>query len=161
MVFDQTGPVKSHYRRFNLKGIKPGDDYAAMRQVLERRYRRVSDEEGALPGLVLVDGGWEEVVEATRLLPDQLVEAMAEPPEILASMETYLADRRDFDPEELYRAHDLGVIHGACDDLHQEAVVPEDLVVVEDLVDDLLRAAGEGVATELVAGFVSLVRDRR
>jgi pimeloyl-ACP methyl ester carboxylesterase len=38
------------------------------------------------------------MIEATRMLPDQLVEAMAEPPEILASMETYLADRRDFDP---------------------------------------------------------------
>lgn len=47
--------------------------------------------------VALVDGGWEEMVEATRLLPDQLVEAMAEPPEVLASMSTYLADRRDFD----------------------------------------------------------------
>lgn len=53
---------------------------------------------GSVAGVVLVDGGWEEMVEATRLLPDQLVEAMNEPPEILASMETYLADRRDFDP---------------------------------------------------------------
>jgi pimeloyl-ACP methyl ester carboxylesterase len=46
----------------------------------------------------LLDGGWEEMVEATRLLPDQLVEAIADPPEVLASMDTYLADRRDFDP---------------------------------------------------------------
>jgi pimeloyl-ACP methyl ester carboxylesterase len=53
---------------------------------------------GSVAGVALVDGGWEEMVEATRLLPDQLVEAMSEPPEILASMETYLADRRDFDP---------------------------------------------------------------
>lgn len=51
----------------------------------------------SVAGVVLVDGGWEEMVEATRLLPDQLVEAMHEPPEILASMDTYLADRRDFD----------------------------------------------------------------
>jgi pimeloyl-ACP methyl ester carboxylesterase len=48
--------------------------------------------------VALLDGGWEEMVEATRMLPDQLVEAMAEPPEVLASMDTYLADRRDFDP---------------------------------------------------------------
>jgi len=54
-------------------------------------------EPGSVAGVALVDGGWEEMVEATRLLPDQLVEAMIEPPEILASMETYLADRRDFD----------------------------------------------------------------
>ncbi len=52
----------------------------------------------SVAAVALVDGGWEEMVEATRLLPDQLVEAMAEPPEVLASMATYLADRRDFDP---------------------------------------------------------------
>ena len=55
-------------------------------------------EPGSVAGVALVDGGWEEMVEATRLLPDQLVDAIADPPEILASMETYLADRRDFDP---------------------------------------------------------------
>ncbi len=53
---------------------------------------------GSVAAVALVDGGWEEMVEATRLLPDQLVEAMAEPPEVMASMATYLADRRDFDP---------------------------------------------------------------
>jgi pimeloyl-ACP methyl ester carboxylesterase len=52
----------------------------------------------SVAGLVLLDSGWEELAEATRMLPDQLVEAMAEPPEVMASMETYLADRRDFDP---------------------------------------------------------------
>ncbi len=52
----------------------------------------------SVAGVVLLDGGWEDMVEATRLLPDQLVEAMAEPPEVLASMATYLADRRGFDP---------------------------------------------------------------
>jgi pimeloyl-ACP methyl ester carboxylesterase len=46
----------------------------------------------------LLDGGWEEMVEATHLLPDQLVEAIADPPEVLASMDAYLADRRGFDP---------------------------------------------------------------
>ncbi len=48
--------------------------------------------------VALLDGGWEEMVDATHLLPDQLVEAMADPLEVLASMGTYLADRRDFDP---------------------------------------------------------------
>jgi pimeloyl-ACP methyl ester carboxylesterase len=48
--------------------------------------------------VALLDGGWEEMVEATHLLPDQLVEAMADPAEVLASMDAYLADRRDFDP---------------------------------------------------------------
>lgn len=52
----------------------------------------------SVAGVALVDAGWEEMVEATRLLPDQLVEAIAEPPEVLASMATYLEDRRAFDP---------------------------------------------------------------
>ena len=68
VVFDQTGPAKSHYRRYNLRGIKPGDDYAAMRQVLERRYRRVNEEEGTLPGLVIVDGGKGQLSQALEVL---------------------------------------------------------------------------------------------
>jgi pimeloyl-ACP methyl ester carboxylesterase len=51
----------------------------------------------SVAALTLVDGGWEEMAAATRMLPMQLVEAMAEPPEVLASMDDYLADRRDFD----------------------------------------------------------------
>lgn len=51
----------------------------------------------SVAAVALLDSGWEEMLEATRLLPDQLVEAMAEPPEVLASMATYLADRRGFD----------------------------------------------------------------
>jgi pimeloyl-ACP methyl ester carboxylesterase len=52
----------------------------------------------SVAALVLVDAGWEEMQEATRMLPDQLVEAIADPPEVLESMDTYLADRRAFDP---------------------------------------------------------------
>jgi pimeloyl-ACP methyl ester carboxylesterase len=52
----------------------------------------------SVDALALVDGGWETMLEATRMLPMQLVEAMAEPPEVLASMEAWLADRRAFDP---------------------------------------------------------------
>jgi excinuclease ABC subunit C len=57
VVFDSEGPVKSRYRRYNLKGFEPGDDYAAMREVLSRRYRKLQRDEGHLPDLILVDGG--------------------------------------------------------------------------------------------------------
>jgi len=48
---------KSEYRRFNIRDVTPGDDYAAMRQVLSRRYERVNAEAGKIPDLVLIDGG--------------------------------------------------------------------------------------------------------
>jgi excinuclease ABC subunit C len=57
VVYDRHAMQKSEYRRFNIRDVTPGDDYGAMRQVLERRYSRVSAEEGRLPDLVLIDGG--------------------------------------------------------------------------------------------------------
>ncbi len=55
-------------------------------------------EPGSVAAVALIDAGWEEMLDATRMLPDQLIEAMAEPPEVLASMAAYLEDRRAFDP---------------------------------------------------------------
>jgi excinuclease ABC subunit C len=70
VVFDGNGPVKSRYRRYNLKGIEPGDDYGAMRQVLSRRYARVQAEEGTLPDLILVDGGKGQLTQAEEVLAE-------------------------------------------------------------------------------------------
>ncbi len=57
MVFDQNGPRKSDYRRFNIEGVAAGDDYAAMQQALTRRFRRVKEGEGQAPDVLVVDGG--------------------------------------------------------------------------------------------------------
>ena len=57
VVYDRQGLQNREYRRFNIGGIEPGDDYAAMRQVLSRRYGRAVAGEGRLPDLILVDGG--------------------------------------------------------------------------------------------------------
>lgn len=57
VVYDQAAMQKAEYRRFNIAGIEPGDDYAAMRDALSRRYRRLVAGEGKLPDLVLIDGG--------------------------------------------------------------------------------------------------------
>ncbi|RLJ17286.1 excinuclease ABC subunit C [bacterium endosymbiont of Escarpia laminata] len=57
VVFNEQGPLKSDYRRFNIEGITPGDDYAAMQQVLERRYTRIKKGEVSMPDILFIDGG--------------------------------------------------------------------------------------------------------
>jgi excinuclease ABC subunit C len=68
VVFDTGGPVKSDYRRFNIEGIKAGDDYAAMAQALKRRYTRLSSGEGKFPNILLIDGGKGQVRQAVESL---------------------------------------------------------------------------------------------
>src|SRR5690625_2809394 len=68
VVFDRDGPAREAYRRFRIKTAEPGDDYGALAEVLERRYRRLLDEAAELPELVLVDGGPAQVRRAHRVL---------------------------------------------------------------------------------------------
>ena len=70
VVCDRRGPVKSDYRRFNITGIAPGDDYAAMEQVLMRRYKRVLQNDGKLPDLVIIDGGKGQLGVAGRVFEE-------------------------------------------------------------------------------------------
>jgi len=70
VVFDMNGPDKSRYRRYKLKGITPGDDYAAMHQVLSRRYGRIQAEDGCLPDLILIDGGKGQLKQAQEVLTE-------------------------------------------------------------------------------------------
>lgn len=64
VVFGPGGAEKRNYRRFNITGITPGDDYAALRQALERHARRVLAGESPVPDLLLIDGGAEQVAAA-------------------------------------------------------------------------------------------------
>ena len=68
VVFGPEGPEKSHYRRFNIAGITPGDDYAAMHQALTRRFRKLAEGEGARPDILLIDGGTGQVAQALDVL---------------------------------------------------------------------------------------------
>ncbi|MBK6581660.1 MAG: excinuclease ABC subunit UvrC [Pseudomonadales bacterium] len=76
VVFDGGGPLKSDYRRFNIEDITPGDDYAAMRQALERRYTRLKSGEGRLPDLLLIDGGKGQMSEALKVLEELQIEGV-------------------------------------------------------------------------------------
>lgn len=68
VVFDENGAVKSDYRRFNIKDIAPGDDYAAMDQVLKRRFTRLAKGETKIPDVVLIDGGKGQLTQAHNVL---------------------------------------------------------------------------------------------
>ncbi len=68
VVFDQNGPLKSDYRRFNIDGVPRGDDYGAMEQALKRRYTRLKEGEGELPDALIIDGGKGQIGRATQVL---------------------------------------------------------------------------------------------
>jgi excinuclease ABC subunit C len=57
VVFNEHQPVKSEYRRYNITNITPGDDYAAMEQVLRRRYDKKTLPEDKIPDVIFIDGG--------------------------------------------------------------------------------------------------------
>lgn len=70
VVFNAEGPAKSDYRRFNIDGITPGDDYAALHQALTRRYTRVKDGEVPYPDLLFIDGGRGQIASVAEALQE-------------------------------------------------------------------------------------------
>jgi excinuclease ABC subunit C len=98
VVFGIEGPLKSDYRRFNIRNVRPGDDYAAMEQALGRRYTRLMKGEGRLPDLLFIDGGKGQLSAARRVLDELQVTGVeivgiAKGPGRKPGLETlYLAD---------------------------------------------------------------------
>jgi len=69
VVFDSNGPLRAEYRRYNITGITPGDDYAAMNQVLRRRYgKELLD--GKIPDVILIDGGKGQLAQAKNVFAE-------------------------------------------------------------------------------------------
>jgi excinuclease ABC subunit C len=77
VVFGPSGPLKSDYRRFNIEGIEPGDDYGAMRQALTRRYSRIKKGEVPMPDLLLIDGGPGQLAQAIDVLKELEITAVS------------------------------------------------------------------------------------
>ena len=76
VVFGVDGPMKQSYRRFNIKDVAAGDDYAAIQQAVSRRYSRVKLEESPVPDLVLIDGGKGQLSSAVAALESIGMEGM-------------------------------------------------------------------------------------
>ncbi len=72
VVFTQEGPYKNDYRRYNIRNITPGDDYAAMRQALQRRYRpsENNEDERKLPDVLFIDGGKGQLRQAIEVFDE-------------------------------------------------------------------------------------------
>jgi excinuclease ABC subunit C len=96
VVFDSNGPLKSDYRRFNIDGVAPGDDYGAMEQALRRRYTRLKQGEGKLPDVLVIDGGAGQVARAEAVLEqlqvdDVVVLGIAKGPTRRPGLEKFLS----------------------------------------------------------------------
>ena len=95
VVFDAEGPRKSDYRRYNIEGVPRGDDYGAIEQVMRRRYTKLVEGEGALPDVVIIDGGAGQLGRAVEVLQglqvkDIAVLGIAKGPTRKAGFETIL-----------------------------------------------------------------------
>ena len=97
VVYDAHAMQPSQYRRFNIRDITPGDDYAAMRQALSRRYERINAEAGLLPDVILIDGGKGQVSQARSALAelglnDMVLIGVAKGPERKPGLETLIIE---------------------------------------------------------------------
>lgn len=126
VVFDANGPVRSQYRRYNITGIEPGDDYAAMRQAIERRFRKGIEEGGVLPDVLLIDGGAGQLTQARGALAELGVDSVvivgvAKGVERRAGHETLiLADGREVNPGAASPA--LQLVQQVRDEAHRFAI---------------------------------------
>ncbi|MDR6840516.1 excinuclease ABC subunit UvrC [Pseudoxanthomonas sacheonensis] len=126
VVFDANGPLRSQYRRYNITGIEPGDDYAAMRQAIERRFRRAVEEGGVLPEVLLIDGGAGQLTQARSALAELGVDSVtlvgvAKGEERRAGHETLiLADGREVRPGAASPA--LQLVQQVRDEAHRFAI---------------------------------------
>lgn len=99
VVFDINGPIKSQYRRFKIENITPGDDYAAIKQALTRRYTRIKNGEEKLPDILFIDGGRGQLTQAEDVLQSLQIEnilliGISKGPERRAGEETLLVSNK-------------------------------------------------------------------
>ncbi len=128
VVFGVEGAIKAEYRRFKISDITPGDDYAAMRQALTRRYTRLIKEQQRIPEVLFIDGGKGQVSVAMEVIRDLQLEAdlqivgVAKGPARRPGEESLLLCRQG---REIHMSHDspaLHLIQQIRDEAHRYAV---------------------------------------
>jgi excinuclease ABC subunit C len=128
VVYDRHAMQKSEYRRFNMRDLTPGDDYAAMRQTLTRRYERVTAGEGKVPDLILIDGGRGQVNAARAALVelglnDVAVVGVAKGPERRAGLEQLVLEAEGQSLQLPPEHPGLHLIQSIRDEAHRFAIV--------------------------------------
>lgn len=129
VVFDADGARRSAYRRYNIVGITPGDDYAALRQALQRRYSKLCATAQSLPDILLIDGGLGQLAQAISVLQELGIH------EIIALAIAKGVERRRGD-EEVYLA-------GAAEPLTLSPYAPA-LHLLQEVRDEAHRFAITG-----------------
>ena len=119
---------KREYRRFNMRELTPGDDYAAMRQALTRRYERVTAGEGKVPDLILIDGGRGQLNAARAALAelglnDVTMVGVAKGPERKAGMEELVLEAEGQSLSLPPEHPGLHLVQSIRDEAHRFAIV--------------------------------------
>ncbi len=127
VVFDREGPVKSDYRRFNIEGIVGGDDYAAIHQVVMRRFKRQKLGEHPAPDILLIDGGKGQVAEAKKALAELeinnvMIVGVSKGPDRKAGMEKIIFPDREQPLNVTPGAGALLLIQHIRDEAHRFAI---------------------------------------
>jgi excinuclease ABC subunit C len=128
VVYDRQQMQKAEYRRFNMRDVKPGDDYAAMREVLARRYGRITAEAGRIPDLVLIDGGKGQVSSAKSILVelglnDVAIVGVAKGPERKPGLEELIIEAEARSLQLPHSHPGLHLIQAIRDEAHRFAIV--------------------------------------
>lgn len=128
VVFNQEGAAKKYYRRYNIKNVTPGDDYAALTQTLTRRYTKAKMLGNQLPDILMIDGGKGQLALAENVLEELQISgvtllAIAKGPGRKPGLETiYISGREE--PLELEpNSTALLVLQQIRDEAHRFAIV--------------------------------------
>ncbi|NOQ13113.1 MAG: excinuclease ABC subunit UvrC [Methyloprofundus sp.] len=127
VVFNREGPLKSAYRRFNIAGITPGDDYAAIYQAVSRRFKRLLKGEHEAPDILFIDGGKGQVNEAEKALAELqvnnvMIVGVSKGPDRKAGMEKMILPGQEQPLDVTPGASGLLLIQHIRDEAHRFAI---------------------------------------
>ena len=169
VVFNDKGPAKASYRKFNIDGITPGDDYAAIKQAVTRRFMRVKSGEVQRPDLLLIDGGKGQLSAALEGLEeadclDVRIAAVAKGPTRRAGMEEIILPERSLPLRLPPDSPALNLIQRVRDEAHRFAITGhrarrDKARLTSDL--DQIEGLGPARKRALLAAFGGLAAVRR